>query len=47
MTKATEAQKLVADQVVRDLIDELEEKLAYLKAGVEKDGSTTAVSSSD
>lgn len=32
---------------LQELIDELEEKLAYLKAGVEKDVSKTAASSSD
>jgi len=39
--------KKSAAQALRDEIDELEEKLAYLKAGVKKDVSTTAASSSD
>lgn len=42
MTKQEEV-----DRDLRAKIDELEDYIRYLKAGVEKDGSTTAVSSSD
>jgi len=34
-------------KTLQEQIDELEEKLAYLKAGVKKDVSTASASSSD